>query len=103
MPITADYLLGRRFVFPGGEAHDITIVAVDPAAGSCRAHALDGGRATLALADVIMALDTGAIVESETGAPFVFETVHDVIVNAPKFIVARRYGRSVSIPAEEYR
>jgi hypothetical protein len=91
--IHADYLLGRRFMFPGGEADDVTIVAVDPQGNTVRAHCLDGGRATLPLRDVIEAIETGAMEESETGAPFVLPDPADETQ-----ITIRRHGRTVMVP-----
>jgi hypothetical protein len=82
MLIDADYLVGRRFTcrfshYNGKgtttvREHDITFVAWDPEKGA-RWHALDGSRDWLPLATVDAMIESGVLVESEHGAPFVME------------------------------
>jgi uncharacterized protein YigE (DUF2233 family) len=51
----------------------VTCVAFDPERGRVRLHALDGGKQWVPFADLESALKRGVLVESETGAPFVWE------------------------------
>jgi hypothetical protein len=74
--VTADYLVGRRFTWMNGAAPDITFVAgdgIDQPNPHVHAHALDGGKEWLPVADVKAAIMAGILVESD-GVAFVNET-----------------------------
>jgi hypothetical protein len=76
-PHTAlDYLVGRRFEWRAPDQPDVTFVGGDPARRTIRAHAVGGARQTLPLADIINAVEVGALVESAYGCPFVHDTPH---------------------------
>jgi hypothetical protein len=71
MKLDVEYLIGRRFRFAGIVAPDVTFVSADVKRGTVRAHAEDGGRLAMPVSDVLSGIRAGALVESETGVPFV--------------------------------
>lgn len=98
-------VLGCRFRWVEGERADFTVVSYDPASDEARVHLADGQRGALTGAGIEDGLAAGVLEESAL-APFELPERATGAArrteSGRKYVVVRRHGRSLLLPADTY-